>query len=211
MFGPRLVVCSLLAVPAIALADAPEDKLSQQDSQVLLDVTPVLVKDCPTCVTPGIDFDKKEVKVQPEYLKLRGKWISDLVKDTTGYGTLKFLKDKCGLKADPALKVDVAVAKLWRVNTLAEPMTEVLNAISGACGNPPSPSNQALAQKFKVIHFRLAQPWPQKAGHYVPYHVGHPMSGYVYGFDKKAGELTVGVHNDGTNIDDNTAEWFKKQ
>jgi len=184
--------------PLAASAGPNEDKISAEDTKLLLQVTKKVADGCTGCVTPGIDFEKQQVAVQAADLALRDKWITDLTKSEAG--TWKQLKERCQLTAEPKVKVDVAVAKLWRVNTLADPVQQAVGTIYGECNwsNPPSPDVLAFVHKVKVIHVTLAHPYPDSA------------HGYEYAFDAKTGELVIGVHNHPSNIDRASHAWFEK-
>jgi hypothetical protein len=85
------------------------------------------VTGCTGCVHPGIDFDKNSVEVLDSDLELRDQWITDSQRHVSEH--------PAGV---PAVKVDVAVAKLWRVNPIVPPLRPVPSRRSAARKTSPS-------------------------------------------------------------------------
>ena len=187
----------------------PEDTLSASDKHALLDAARTLKASCTGCVYPGVDVAANKVDVQPMDLAIRDKWVAGVVDGGTDgnrfngvdtpapsvHDAWAGLQKDCGVHW--RLAVDVAVVKLWRMNTLAEPVSQAFWAFT-SCSDPHT---KAFAQKVKVFHVRLSSPFPQPG-------VQHS---YTYAFDKKTGELTVGVDTNAANVADAARDFLAAQ
>ncbi len=200
-YARSLVMLAIALTPSLALGapPPPEDQISADDKAILITETKAFIKSCTGCKTPGFDLDKNDVKVSADDLALRDQWVRDAMtpgkNDNRTWGALK---DDCKLRSYPKLKLDVAVIKLWQVNTLAEPLVAALGTLDGQCTyTPASPAIVSFIQGIKTIHFTLAHPFP-----------GATHAGYLYSFNKKTGELTIGLHNHGGPDAALAHDWF---
>lgn len=98
----------------------------------------------------GIDMKNHKVTINR---KMRQAWEQDIA-DANATGAdaaMAAYVRNCKITNPARFEIDIAVEIDEQGNHA--PYSEFMEYFSGACGNPPSPSNTALLQKVKVVHF----------------------------------------------------------
>ena len=145
----------------------------------------------------GIDMKNHKVTINR---KMRQAWEHDIAEaNATGADAemARYVRS-CRITTPARFEIDIAVQIDSQGNHA--PYGEFMEYFSDACGNPPSPSNIALLQKVKVVHFYLLDLNEQKQNRF-----------FKIDLDQGTGIMRVGTYRDVQQVIGAWDQWLDGQ